>query len=533
MNTSSQKQRSKEILLAVSNQELSELISTLLDDEFGDSVLPTNVRSETDAHRHLDQSRYKLLIVDISIPETRSSPRNEKAERGLELLKRVRNPIPSILITPIVDQRLSYEMRKLQDCWPVCTDEQFEDWLLKSVHEALDKRRTQPGQERVRITFTLDPENTAINQYLIEGIGFPYQFSNAIQIDKTTLRHLIEDSQDIQRVIDWPHWETKLRRVGEQLSQTLFFDNYVFSEYSKVKGSTRKVEIVFEIPRCAYPVIFEALVDPETMSRDPAAGGRAFWNVPIYRKLRNDRPADRYPLFQGSPKTSINCLIIESQVDGIVPYVKDARGEAITLPTLPNVPEEAKWLERYLEENRQKFGIGEVLRISADRLADRELNRSGDPTMKSWVQRELSRTDLDWHLVHYAGHCHYDESTKTGYIFFPDEAFVEHLDLAHFSAWLSRTRFVYLSGCNSSEEAFVFDLANNHVPAVLGFRWKIEDDPAAKYTEAFYEQLFEKDKKLEYAFVAARQKLRVAYQTKRTWAAPLLVMQLSSYGVAA
>jgi CHAT domain len=530
MNNSSQREKKREILLAVADQELSELVSTLLEDEFKTSILITNVSSEADVRKHIDQPRYKLVIVDIRIPATRTGPRDDKAGRGLALLKTLSNPIPSILITPVVDQRLIHETRELKDSWTVCTDSQFEDYLVRSAHDALDKRRTEAGQQSVRITFTLDPEDASINQYLIEGIGFAYHFSRAIEIKKDKLWNLVADSKGIQLIENWPEWERRLRQIGEQLSQTLFFDNYVLSDYARVKGSKRKIEIVFDIPRCAYPVIFEALVDPETMSRDP--DHRAFWNVPIYRRLRNDREADRYPLFQGSPKTPINCLIIESQVDGVVPGVKDARG-AIVLPSLPKVPEEAKWLESYLEGNRQKFGIGEVLRISADRLGDSHFNRSADPTMKAWVQRELSRTDLDWHLVHYAGHCHYDESSKTGYVFFPGEAYVEHLDLAHFSAWLSRTRFVYLSGCKSSEEAFVFDLANNHVPAVLGFRWTIEDDPAAKYTQLFYRQLFEVDKKLEYAFAAARQKLRTDYQTKRTWAAPLLVMQLSSYGVAA
>jgi hypothetical protein len=335
-------------------------------------------------------------------------------------------------------------------------------------------------------------------------------------------------------ITEYPSWAINLEKIGETLVQKLFLDNLVAYWYGKV--SAHKTEIVFDIARSVHPVIFEALVDPSTMERGPEAGGKAFWmlTAPIYRRLRNEAPTDRYPLFQGLARQGpVNCLIIESQVDGLVPALKDGNGEPLTLESLPNVPREARWLEDYLKENQQKFGLGQILRISPDRVGDREINRSGESTMKAWVRAELNRPDLDWHLVHYAGHCHYDEARAKGYVFFPGEAFVEELELRFFSASLSRTRFVYLSGCNSSEENFVFELANNHVPAVLGFRWKIEDGPAGQYTEAFYKQLFEVHRNLEYAFFKARLELRETCETKRNWAAPMLIMQLSkSYGVA-
>src|SRR5207244_363451 len=107
----------------------------------------------------------------------------------------------------------------------------------------------------------------------------------------------------------------------------------------------------------AHPVLFEALVDPDSMSRAPEAGGKTFWmlKAPIYRRLRQDAPTDRYPLFQGRAKQDpINCLIIESQADGLVGGMKNEDGSALTLQPLPNVPLEAQWLESFLKENSQR-----------------------------------------------------------------------------------------------------------------------------------------------------------------------------------
>jgi hypothetical protein len=533
----------KRVLTVIADPQLSEEISVWLEEglkAYSSSLVIDRVRTEADARKHLearpDDQPYNLVIAQISISADRTSPRDDNEKRGLSLVGSLRAPTSSILIAPVVDSDLFDATHGLYRCVPVAADMQLDQRILKYAREALDNSSREKIEERVRITFTLNTDNLPACGYSIRGIGFSYHFAGSIQIDPKTIRELIEASRMAEAITEYPYWEKNLRRIGEQLIQKLFFDNYMSLPYGKVAGE-RKTEIVFDIVRGAHPVIFEALVDPESMTRGADAGTTTFWmlRAPIYRRLRNEVPTDRYPLFQGASGDSpINCLIIESQVDGLVPGVMTAEGKALTLQPLPNVPIEARWLEDYLQSNKERFGLGRILRISADRLGDATVNRHGAQSVKDWVQAELGSPDLDWHLVHYAGHCYYDETKGKGHVFFPGEAFTEELDLGVFSVWLSRTRFVYLSGCNSSEESFVFELANNHVPAVLGFRWKIEDDPAAQYTQAFYMELFETQRSLEYAFFSARIRLREACAKKRIWAAPMLIMQLSdSYGAAA
>lgn len=533
----SSSRRVRRILVVVADQHLSDSIITWLDEALKDpaySVLTDAVRTESEARRRLSAQRYHLVIAEIGIPADKNSPRNDKERRGLELVRSLRSPVASILLAPLVDASLYDTIHNFHKCVAVETSMNLEERLVRYTREALSKAASETADEKFRITFTLDTDNLPSGSCCIEGVGFAYRYTAAIQVDAKTMKDLIEKSRIAAHLTEYPLWEAYLRELGEQLIQKFFFDNYVSLEYGKVVAG-RKTEIVFDIARGTHPIIFEALVDPESMSLSPEAGGKTFWmlKAPIYRRLRHGIATNSYPLFQGlATQGPINCLLIESQVDGLVAGIKNEDGTNLTLSQLPNVPIEAQALERYLKEHRDEFGLGEILRISANRVGDKEVNRSGEDTMMAWLHAELTRSDLDWHLVHYAGHCHHDEAKGRGYVFFPGDSLGEALELDIFSAWLSRTRFLYLSGCRSSAEAFVFELAYHNVPAVLGFRWDIEDGPAAKYTELFYEQLF-KVHNLEYAYFQARLELRKTGETKRSWAAPMLIMQQSnSLGVA-
>ena len=119
--------------------------------------------------------------------------------------------------------------------------------------------------------------------------------------------------------------------------------------------------------------------------------------------------------------------------------------------------------------------------------------------------QEVLKTD-HWDLVHYAGHSYYDEKEGGGYLFFPGD-FAEPLEIQMFNTHLenAQTRFVYLSGCQSSEAGFVFELAKLQIPGVLGFRWPINDNPALEFARKFYGELFKNGSPcVEKAFLETR-----------------------------
>src|SRR5262249_7350792 len=147
-------------------------------------------------------------------------------------------------------------------------------------------------------------------------------------------------------------------------------------------------------------------------------------------------------------------------------------------------------------------------------------------TFKDYLQKRLASER--WDLVHYAGHSHYVEATGTGYIFFPGR-FVEELNIEVFNTFLTKaqTRFIYLSGCKSSEAGFVFEMARLQIPGVLGFRLPINDQTALEFAKVFYSNLFKKGSGpcLETAFLSTRCAIRERYKQDQIWAAAMLILQ--------
>jgi len=225
---------------------------------------------------------------------------------------------------------------------------------------------------------------------------------------------------------------------------------------------------------------------------------------------------DRPVLFngRGRGKEPFNALIIESPAEGVVGNLKDSAGRPLQLDTLANVTEEADAVEKIL--------AGKAVRLRRIRPQD----TPAGSTFKTFVKDVLGSDQWDW--VHYAGHSHYDEATGKGYLLFPGE-YVDALDIELFNTYLDRakTRFLYLSGCKSSEAGFVFELARLQIPGVLGFRWPINDWAALEFARTFYQCLFEKGgtPRLDSAFLSTRCAIRDAYKQDKIWASAMLILQ--------
>jgi len=517
----------KRVLLAIADGELIEVIANWLYElpGLGEYIVIDRARNEYEARSHLmtqEGNPYNLIVMQINLAANHKTLRNAKDQRGLELLKALQFETPTILIAPSLDPHLFYAAHELHLCIPIAEDLALHDHLEKYARKYLFEDSDAVSQEGMRITFRLDADKS---EYVIEGRGgFSFRDTHPIEIDTALMNELLQFSQTARTITAHPDWENHLRYIGNRLTQRLFVDTPNLQKSYWENARQKKIEICFDVARSIHPVILEALIEPRSFITHSKDSGN-FWmlEAPIYRRLRNETPTERYPLFQGprDRQSPINCLIIESPVGGLAPEVTNSSGKPVSLDELPSASREANSLETYLRDNKNKFCLGEILRIHPADLHGESFRQT--------VHKELTREHFSWHLVHYAGHCYYDESSKKGYVFFPGEAFVEAVDLTTFSAWLSRTQFVYLSACRSSEEQVVFELANNNVPAAVGFRWELEDDAAAAYTSLFYQQLFEVRRSLEYAFLDARHRMSTneKYAKKRIWAAPMLIMQLN------
>ncbi|MFC1516257.1 CHAT domain-containing protein [Thermodesulfobacteriota bacterium] len=262
------------------------------------------------------------------------------------------------------------------------------------------------------------------------------------------------------------------------------------------------------IEKNIHPLILESLIEEEEDTF-------RMLKSPIYRRL--SIPGRTNTLLFGPKNTvpDINCLIIESNLpEGT--YVEKIDKE---FEWLENVPVESDWIERYLNGLKEELNIGEVERIN-------ENETPNGITFKEYVLSMLEKNE--WHLVHYAGHSFYDKNNHQAYVFFPKKSEIEAISIKMFSKWLrdARTSFIYLSSCRSSEENFVFELAKNQIPVIIGFRWDIEDLSAAEHAKKFYQNLFERTRSLEYAFLETRKEMYERNPENKVWAAPILILQV-------
>jgi hypothetical protein len=238
--------------------------------------------------------------------------------------------------------------------------------------------------------------------------------------------------------------------------------------------------------------------------------------APIFRKYKGS--GERFPLFKDkvSRTEPLDCLIIQCQLDAFFAggTVKRAFAE------IPGAGEEVAWLEDFLVKNRERLRIGTVRVL---RYAD---DPGGERTFAAAVEQALR--ERAWRLVHYAGH-----SAKAGnghgYLVTGGED-GDLVDAEQFGEWASKAQFVFLSSCESVDSYFVLRLVDRHVPAVIGYRWKIDDQTAREFAQRFYGRLLDdraSNRYLEYAYLHAKRDLYGRTDGSRAvWAAPMLVMQM-------
>ena len=514
------------LLIVFRDPCVGDAIKGLLEDRLhcdGSDLIVDWATNEAEAKRRLKNQKYHLLITHLHILADKNSSPQAEEQRGLILLQALKKEdilIPSILVSITHDPAVDCAADDLYRCRVIIEGEKFEDHLIRSCNKKLAEMKGKEERAWIKdkeerktatVDLFLDLDNKSW-QFFLKGKGSDLQYSadGYLEINSKIMEDLVKRTQNI-KFFPYPNWEEELREIGLALEKEFFHNNHKFIKHfytlkAKV-GDDKDIKFRFHVEKTAHPIILEALFQEDE---------NAYWMLksPIYRALRVC--GEVYPLFEDleTRKKEINCLIIESDV----PEDGYARAINKSLKKLENVSKESAWLEQYLKDHKGQFKIGKIKRIN-------EIPKG--VTFRKHLQNTLEN-DV-WHLVHYAGHSHYDGKKGEGHVFFPGEDFVDAVDIKEFSKWLrdAKTGFVYLSSCHSSEEAFAFELAQNRIPAIIGFRWDIDDEMATDHTKKFYEHLFKETRSLEYAFLETRKEMHDHYQDNRIWAAPVLVLQIS------
>jgi len=503
------------ILMVFDNGEQRELIKEKIDEEFRDEVSVEEVRSEK-ALDQLGKKRYDLLIISLH-----KSPLSSEEQPGLAFLQSVRQQgkeFPAILFLDYVNADTMKELRGIPECKYILEGEDLESTFIRLCTEALGKGEGKVSEQEKRLDVEIFLDlSKGQGLAVFSGVGIIFQWPNvALKIDTEKLDKLKEKSERVEKHDDWL---LDLKEIGEELYEHIFVHNPKFFEYFYEKkgevGGLANIRLRFGVDEKTHPILLEALYARAELSSD-------YWmlHAPIYRTVK-DIPGMQYPLYQDRQtlEGKINCLIIEGKTSGLWKEGDKLGGE---LEELKHVTTECDKIQECLTANHTKFRIDQIKRI-------RNEDVPSEKSFKEYLWDELEKDGKEnrfWHIVHYAGHSHYDRNTRKAFVFFPGRD-PDPVDVDQFAKELRKVspRFIYLSSCRSSEQDFVYALAACNIPAVVGFRWPIDDPMAEKFTEKFYKHLFER-RLLESAFLEARRNMYKEHASNKIWAAPMLIMQL-------
>ena len=477
------------------------------------------VRNEEDAYNLFHSKDYNLVIVAINIPKTSTTPLNPEERAGLSFLRQIRSEryrIPSILVTDDINNETFYKIQELELCVPVLRGN--EDWeltLTSRVRQQLGLSDVKQRKKTRWVDIRWDLENRR-GDYRIKG-GLLGEARGVLEsVDVKTLRQLLVDSRAVGRD-DTPGWIESFHNIGERLWEELFRKNYNlvrdFTRAVPTLGSDDEcVRIRFLVTTSVHPLAFEALIDDDSTYR--------MLRSPVYRKIEGAGE----PLFAAQNASFIvgeenagkdiavkRCLVIVAETVGSV-YELTTRHSEHILRRLKYLDDEGRRVEEYLTSKGVCVSrIGGSSESSASISNLRQVLRSGP-----------------WDAVHFAGHSFWDEGDSgRAVIFLPGESKSQPqpLDIEPLAVLLRKaaTRFVYLSSCSSSGCAV--ELARKQIPSIVGYRWEIDDELAAKHAECLYKNMFECPESLEIAFLRTRQEMWQDYPNNRIWASSVLIRQ--------
>ena len=526
------------ILTAFSlRDELASEVIRAIGEEFREVEIDSAWSANSVMQKINNGERFQVLIVSINIPDDRgvSDMNEDQGLRLLQSLDKIKLNMPSILIVPSKTDDLLLTTQEFYSKCYVLDLSRPEDWkkkLIDHVANALSyhsqNRETDDRIKCVDVDISATAEN---DQMVLWDVEFKVDSKDPIYVKPVTIA---VESKTIKKLMDWSKklkkevdknsesCESTLRDIGEELID-LFSSNFKFNKQfytlADVKSGIEKFRFRFKVKRSAHPLILEALAETRDNKTE-------YWmlKAPIYRSVWTGKAIDFYipPLFYGD-EGPYRCLVIKSDIGkNYVPCVERQFEE------LDNIDDEVTFLGEFLK-NQNGFSV--VTIPEKDEICT-------DQYVKDWLVKKGP-----WHMVHYAGHSYYgrykkDVSMKnswtdndSGLLFFPDKKEVKGVPCDCVSEWLrtAQTRFVYLSSCRSSEEDFLYELADCGIPSALGFRWDIDDNNAIEHTKVFYNKLVER-RSLEYAFLDTRKLMKEKKNSdnKIFWAAPVLMMQFPS-----
>lgn len=553
------------ILIALQSPDMADAVEDLLEDllDGEDALSFAQARNCAKVWSSLDMEARRMLITELDLAEDKAS--GVVRQGGLRLARQVRErypDMPLVLISPYTTTEISQSVEAIGKAALVLQGRDFEDDLVtqvchglgvaaprddKLVEQDATKRHvveppgTQPvAAEAVRYLVEIRLREGGECDYHSRSIGglVPYINESKFTVKPEDLQELVALTA---KLADSKNWTRDYKLLGEKLREVLLEgDKQVMKNLANISGrmsvamadgAESSPAICFIVEKGLYPIALEAIRGGD--------GSTHYWleRAPVWRRLAING-ARKFPLFR-DPETRdkpINCLLVEADTSGMVKPLN------LKVDPIPAVSPEAQSLIDCLN-SQTTVRIGKIGRIwcSGGRVfksvSTREAldeDRVPVPCEGSFrnAMRDMLTTGEPWHLVHYAGHSHYDPENDYGYVVLPGKSLEvlhepDYVGTIEFAKWLNRTHFVYMSSCEGSAQDFAFNLCQHGVPALTGFRWVVKDDMAKLHSETFYEELF-RCRSIEEALYFTWNHMYGCHPMDRVWASSQLVMQYAA-----
>ncbi len=487
-----------------------------------DSV--ANIAAAQESLQMNDASKIDLVVMASTMPADDSSSiglsGREATKQFIKQLKKVDPLLPVIVVASTPDERLADFLDAYEQTGLVTMGSDFSPSLVERICAlragagAARKQAAPPRAAREDSWIHLDIHlgGHQRGSWQIDRVGADeFESQGTFQVDKRQLDRFIKDSKRLDQDVakNDQEWFDRLKELSNDLRELLFRsgrDNMDlwdrFLKHRERVGGVAHSRIRMTVDEETHSMLFEALRDSE----DP---DEEFWvlNAPVFRRYAQQMAFP--PLFKEKDAAirdkPINCLIVEADPEpGVVGDESFSR--------LRHLRAEADEVEAILRDHAR----GTVERLL---LADAE----GD--LRASVLAKLR--ERQWHLVHFCGHVGGD-AEHAALVLRADATGV--LPVRTLAGALTRTQLLFLSSCRSAATRIVMHAVEQHVSAVVGFQWVIDDRAASEFAADFYRQLFSATdphaRDLEYALLQARRKVYTRQPADPSWVAPVLVMQM-------
>lgn len=319
-------------------------------------------------------------------------------------------------------------------------------------------------------------------------------------------------------------WREGYQETGRLLRRMLKRNKTLLIKLTKLRtelkdGDKIRFRIITDADNFKFPL--EAVFDWDV--HDEMREAYLFSSLPVYRVYPTGMDDDDQGNgFWYGDNNKLKCLLIYAPTAGIANFPDSMTGDYPELRSLGEAIEERKVL---LDLSK-----------SDGRLHFTEYDATlGGTTLKTLTDMLESQK---WDIVHFIGHswCErydMDSDREIAYLLLPVENAIEKISVADIGGSMrNRARLFFANSCKSFSTGFIDRLSEKGIPAVIGYRWPVEDLGAYSFAELFYKNLnnLSEPPILEAAFRKARAKmlektrddLKIAKDP--TWAIATLLM---------